>query len=83
MSLPVGARVTVVSKGAGIVRFCGPVKFAAGVWVGVQLDAASGDGNGTVDGVRYFACKPKFAVSIQPEFSLVTYLLTAVCFFFV
>jgi hypothetical protein len=60
-AVAVGTRVQVPGKGAGVVKFCGPVKFSAGLWAGVQLDAANGDGNGTSDGVRYFACKPKYA----------------------
>mmetsp|Transcript_12004 Transcript_12004/g.32937 ORF Transcript_12004/g.32937 Transcript_12004/m.32937 type:complete len:504 (-) Transcript_12004:144-1655(-) len=41
---------------SGIVRYMGPTKFAAGEWVGVELDSEAGVHDGTVLGVRYFTC---------------------------
>lgn len=46
------------SKGAGgpsarmgRLRYCGPVEFAGGVWVGIELDEAFGKNDGSVNGV--------------------------------
>lgn len=46
----------------GVVRFRGEVKFAAGVWYGVELDKPEGKNNGAVQGVRYFTCADKHGV---------------------
>eukprot|EP00929_Paragymnodinium_shiwhaense_P054256 TRINITY_DN27180_c0_g1_i1.p1 TRINITY_DN27180_c0_g1~~TRINITY_DN27180_c0_g1_i1.p1 ORF type:complete len:830 (+),score=190.95 TRINITY_DN27180_c0_g1_i1:61-2550(+) len=43
----------------GFVRFAGPVEFAAGEWVGVELDDFRGKNDGSVKGVRYFECEPE------------------------
>ncbi|KAJ3287605.1 hypothetical protein HDU79_005556 [Rhizoclosmatium sp. JEL0117] len=54
----VGDRVEVINNGTlttGTVRFIGATQFAAGVWVGVELDDGRGGKNdGQVQGVRYF-----------------------------
>ncbi|CAN0506395.1 unnamed protein product, partial [Laminaria digitata] len=51
--LAVGSRVTVTGK-KGVVKFIGTTEFAAGDWIGVELDSTEGKNNGTVNGVRYF-----------------------------
>ena len=38
----------------GTVRFYGPMSASTGNWVGVELDAPLGKGNGTQNGVKYF-----------------------------
>ena len=43
-------------------RFLGPTDFAKGEWAGVELDAAIGKNDGTVDGKRYFQCEPNFGL---------------------
>ena len=39
--------------------FVGLTKFAAGEWVGVNLDEPQGKNDGTVQGVSYFKVRPK------------------------
>ncbi|CAN0002365.1 unnamed protein product [Scytosiphon promiscuus] len=51
-----GARVTVTGK-KGVVKFIGPTEFAAGDWIGVELDLDEGKNNGVVNGVQYFDCR--------------------------
>ncbi|VDP75250.1 unnamed protein product [Echinostoma caproni] len=46
----------------GRLRYCGPVAFASGVWVGVELDEPLGRNNGTVAGVQYFSCAANHGV---------------------
>lgn len=46
----------------GTVRFRGEVKFASGLWYGVELDKPEGKNNGAVQGVRYFTCPDKHGV---------------------
>lgn len=35
-------------------KFVGPTEFAAGDWIGVELDSAEGKNDGSVNGVVYF-----------------------------
>merc|ERR1719343_590587 len=42
----------------GIVRHLGPTNFAAGDWVGIELECAIGKNNGSVNGQVYFVCEP-------------------------
>ncbi|KAI3636582.1 hypothetical protein MIR68_005271 [Amoeboaphelidium protococcarum] len=56
MSLQVGQRVKVPSDAYGIIRYIGKTQFKAGVWVGIELESASGKNDGSVQGVRYFNC---------------------------
>lgn len=46
-----GDRVSLRDGRLGTVRYCGQVMFGpSGVWVGIELDSASGKNNGSVDG---------------------------------
>ncbi|AGO09881.1 AaceriAAL109Wp [[Ashbya] aceris (nom. inval.)] len=49
----VGDRVKVRGL-VGVVRYLGETKFAAGQWVGIELDEAVGKNDGSVQGVNYF-----------------------------
>ena len=51
----------------GSVRFIGETQFAAGVWVGVALDTAEGKNDGSVNGQRYFKCKPRRGLFVRHE----------------
>jgi len=42
----------------GIIAFIGETQFAPGVWAGILLNEPVGKNDGSVNGVRYFACRP-------------------------
>jgi len=71
MSLEIGSRVLLLhfdpERVEGVVNFFGKTHFHGGVWIGVQLDAAVGKNNGSIDGVPYFYCEPKFGIFVQYE----------------
>jgi len=62
VAMEIGERVWVGGTKPGVVVFVGPTQFAAGEWVGVELDEAVGKNDGSVNGVRYFTCKPLHGV---------------------
>lgn len=51
----------------GIIRFIGSTLFAAGEWVGVELDSAVGKNNGIVQEHQYFECEPNHGLFLRPE----------------
>jgi hypothetical protein len=63
-----GARCEVASKGVGTIRFVGETAFAPGVtWIGVELDAAAGKNDGSVQGVSYFKCAPNHGLFVKED----------------
>ncbi|VDO00213.1 unnamed protein product [Rodentolepis nana] len=46
----------------GRLKYCGPVEFASGIWVGIELDEAFGKNNGSVNGVFYFDCEENHGI---------------------
>nr|CAD7196325.1 unnamed protein product [Timema douglasi] len=52
---------------SGVVTFVGETEFAAGTWVGIELDAPTGKNDGTVQGVQYFTCRPKCGIFVRAD----------------
>ncbi|KAI6653197.1 CAP-Gly domain-containing linker protein 4-like [Oopsacas minuta] len=65
--LELGANVTLAGGKKGVIRFIGDVKFQTGQWVGVEYNEAIGKNDGSVDGIRYFRCKPNYGVFVTPS----------------
>ncbi|KAN0016419.1 hypothetical protein ACTFIU_006386 [Dictyostelium citrinum] len=73
-SLPPGTRVSINGKpelGLGTVKYCGMTKFSPGRWVGIELDSAVGKNDGTVQGERYFDCKPAHGLFVKPNMAVI------------
>ncbi|CAN0114314.1 unnamed protein product [Pylaiella littoralis] len=58
----VGEEILFKNTYKGRVAFAGDVHFASGEHVGIELEDAVGDCNGTVEGKTYFNCEPKYGV---------------------
>ncbi|KAI0829040.1 dynactin [Trametes gibbosa] len=56
-----------VPAGRGIVRFAGATSFSAGKWIGIELYDAVGKNDGTVQGLKYFSCRPNYGVFVRPS----------------
>ncbi|XP_078785903.1 CAP-Gly domain-containing linker protein 3 isoform X1 [Oryzias latipes] len=66
-NVEVGDQVLVAGQKNGIVRFYGKTDFAPGYWFGIELDQPTGKHDGSVFGVRYFSCLPKYGVFAPPS----------------
>ncbi|KAK3561126.1 hypothetical protein QTP86_028288 [Hemibagrus guttatus] len=67
VKIEVGDQVLVAGQKQGIVRFYGKTDFAPGFWFGVELEQPTGKHDGSVFGVRYFSCLPKYGVFAPPS----------------
>nr|XP_004565092.2 CAP-Gly domain-containing linker protein 3 [Maylandia zebra] len=67
MNVEVGDQVLVAGQKHGIVRYFGKTDFAPGYWFGIELDQPTGKHDGSVFGVRYFSCLPKYGVFAPPS----------------
>jgi len=74
VDIPLGSRCEVETAEEdfhkrGTVRFVGPTKFGngEGVWVGIEYDEPIGKNDGSVQGERYFTCKPNFGAFVRPD----------------
>ncbi|XP_017772629.1 PREDICTED: kinesin-like protein KIF13B isoform X2 [Nicrophorus vespilloides] len=52
---------------SGVVAFMGETEFSSGIWIGVELDAPKGKNDGTVQGVKYFSCRPKHGMFVRAD----------------
>ncbi|XP_074144388.1 CAP-Gly domain-containing linker protein 4 isoform X8 [Sminthopsis crassicaudata] len=62
----VGDRVLVVGQRIGTVRFFGTTNFAPGIWCGIELEKPFGKNDGSVGGVQYFTCQPRYGIFAPP-----------------
>ena len=61
-----GDRVLITgTERVGRCRFIGSVPFAQGVWAGIELPTPDGKNDGSVEGIRYFRCKPKHGLFVR------------------
>ncbi|KAK2913103.1 CAP-Gly domain-containing linker protein 3 isoform X1 [Channa argus] len=67
INVDIGDQVLVAGQKHGIVRFFGKTDFAPGYWFGIELDQPTGKHDGSVFGVRYFSCLPKYGVFAPPS----------------
>ncbi|RHZ51032.1 putative dynactin [Aspergillus thermomutatus] len=63
----IGHVVTLTDGRQATVRFIGTTHFAAGDWVGIELNEPTGKNDGSVQGERYFDCEPGFGMFIRPS----------------
>ncbi|KAM6497350.1 tubulin-folding cofactor B [Amanita muscaria] len=68
----VGARCEVESSEEGLhkrgtIRYVGETKFSKGVWVGVEYDEPMGKNDGSVQGEKYFVCRPNYGVFVRHD----------------
>ena len=52
---------------SGIVRYIGPTDFSEGIWIGVELRTPKGKNDGTIQGKRYFSCRPDHGLLVRPN----------------
>ncbi|KAF6102772.1 CAP-Gly domain containing linker protein family member 4 [Phyllostomus discolor] len=65
--LQLGDRVLVVGQRFGTVRFFGTTNFAPGCWYGIELEKPHGKNDGSVGGVQYFSCSPRYGIFAPPS----------------
>ncbi|ORX50176.1 hypothetical protein DM01DRAFT_1384897 [Hesseltinella vesiculosa] len=66
----IGARVQLRRRPLptfGTIQFVGPVTFANGTWIGLELESRLGRNNGSVLGVQYFHTDPHRGIFVRPD----------------
>ena len=48
-----------------MLRYCGSTDFVSGQWAGIELNDPVGKNDGSVNGIRYFKCRPKYGKQFQ------------------
>ncbi len=64
----IGLPVVVTGYGTGWLRYYGPcplAKSANDTWLGVELESASGDCNGSIEGEMYFNCADNHGIFVE------------------
>ncbi|KAJ3312148.1 hypothetical protein HDV04_003402 [Boothiomyces sp. JEL0838] len=63
-----GENVVILSNGlTGTVRFKGTTNFAAGNWIGIELDEPAGKNDGSIMDTRYFECASGHGIFVRPS----------------
>ncbi|OBT49366.1 hypothetical protein VE00_00500 [Pseudogymnoascus sp. WSF 3629] len=65
--LAIGQTVELADGRIGIIRYVGFPHFAAGEWVGVELEDDTGKNDGSVQGERYFDCDIGRGMFVRPQ----------------
>ncbi|XP_053444708.1 CAP-Gly domain-containing linker protein 4 isoform X2 [Nycticebus coucang] len=65
--LQLGDRVLVVGQRIGTIKFFGTTNFAPGYWYGIELEKPHGKNDGSVGGVQYFSCSPRYGIFAPPS----------------
>lgn len=65
--LQLGDRVLVVGQRVGTIKFFGTTNFAPGYWYGIELEKPHGKNDGSVGGVQYFSCSPRYGIFAPPS----------------
>ncbi|KAI8376134.1 uncharacterized protein BYT42DRAFT_573536 [Radiomyces spectabilis] len=66
----IGAKVELLRRPLptlGVIKYIGPVNFAKGTWVGVELESRLGKSDGSTNGVRYFYTDQQRGVFVKPD----------------
>ncbi|KAI1780663.1 CAP-Gly domain-containing protein [Hypoxylon cercidicola] len=64
--IAVGQLIRLSDGRNAVVRYVGQTHFAAGDWVGVELEDDTGKNDGAVQGERYFDCSPGRGMFVRP-----------------
>ncbi|KAK4122853.1 hypothetical protein N657DRAFT_482630 [Parathielavia appendiculata] len=61
-----GRKVQLNDSRKGTIRYAGHTLFAPGLWIGVELEDASGKNDGSVNNHRYFDCPMGHGMFVRP-----------------
>lgn len=62
----IGQAIELSDGRTATVQYTGNTQFAPGDWLGVVLDDATGKNDGSVQGQRYFDCRPGYGMFLRP-----------------